>query len=74
MSINLEINEYHTATQLIFYENDVSLLQAFDNTTYDLQETKKKKMKNEINCVMLIVHNVDQCDRLEGRKENLLAL
>ena len=48
MRINLEINEYRTATQLIFYENDVSLLQALDNTTYDLQETKKKKRKTKL--------------------------
>ena len=36
MRSNLEINEYNTTTKLIFYENDVSLLQAFDNTVYHL--------------------------------------
>ena len=31
-------------TKLIFYENNVSLLQAFDNTRYHLQEAKKNEM------------------------------
>ena len=51
MRINLEINEYHTATQLIFYENDVSLLQAaFDNTTCDRSSEYKQNKNKKRNC------------------------
>ena len=74
--MNLEINVYHTATQLIFHENDVYLLQAFDNTTCDRSseiQTRNKK-KNEIDCVILIVFDVNQFDRLEERKEDFLIL
>ena len=59
MRINLEIKEYKTSIKLIFYENDRSLLQAFDNTTCHLQETNNTKRKNEIDCLILIVDEVD---------------
>ena len=48
MRINLEIKEYNTSTKLTFYENDVSLLQAFDNTTCHLQETNNTKRKTKL--------------------------
>ena len=70
MRINLEINQYHTATQLIFYENDVSLLQAFDNTTCDRPSGNKQyKKKNKIDCVILMVGDVDQFDRVTLKRE-----
>ena len=48
MRINLEIQEYNTSTILILYENDLSLLQAFDNTTCHLQETNNTKRKTKL--------------------------
>ena len=47
MRINLEIKGYNTSIKLFFYENDRSLLQAFDNITCRLHEannTKKTKL------------------------------
>ena len=48
MRINLEIKEYNTSRKLIFYENDGSLLQVFDNTTCHLQKTNNTKRKTKL--------------------------
>lgn len=48
MRINLEIKEYNTSTKSIFYENDGSLLQAFDNITCHLQEANNTKRKTKL--------------------------
>ena len=48
MRINLEIKGYTTSTKLTFYENDGTLLQAFDNTTCHLQETNNTKRKTKL--------------------------
>ena len=71
MRINLEINGYNTSIKLIFYENDRSLLQAFDNITCRLHEANNTK-KNEIDCLILIVDDVYHFDRLK-EKRNFLS-
>ena len=48
MRINLHIKGYNTSIKLIFYEDDRSLLQAFDNTTCHLQKTNNTKRKTKL--------------------------
>ena len=69
MRINLERNEYNTTTELVFYENVVSLFLSFRQYHLSSSVNEQHKKTKRIDYLIRIVDDVDQFDRPKKRKK-----